>query len=283
MLFSYVSCIIYWKINYYLYSIGLDFICVSNWIMFSTKRWGISACQICKPRKSGFTLREVLIVVVVVSIGLVSVIVALSNGSRYLQRTMQKVIAINLAREWMEAVYQIRDTNRTRWAWVKDSCRLKINPLVDDNWSVSDCSSDFWMTSGYYILQRSQTWGQSYFSLTGLGSTPFLSWVNLSDGIGSTDNKFTLCHQTWSYWDACPGTQSTTTEWRYFRQIQWLWLYRKDININWWSWLNCSSWNSQICWSSIAKEFRFCSKVAYVGDTTGEVQFCGVITNFMGQ
>lgn len=246
---------------------------------FSTKRWTVPACPTGNFKKSAFTLREVLVVVVVISIWLMSVIVVLTNGNKYIQRTRQKVIAINLAREGMEAVYQIRDTNRTRWAWVKDSCRLKVNPMVDDNGSASTCTDDFWMTSGYYILQRSQTWGQSYFSLIWSGYRPFLSWITLSGWISAHDKRFTLCHQTW-YRDACPWSTPSTSEWRYFRQIQWLWLYRKDINIAWWSWLSCSSWNSLVCWSSVAKEFRFCSKVAYIGESTWEVQFCGVITNF---
>ena len=77
-------------------------------------------------------MREILVIVVVISVGLLSVLVVLTNGMRYVQKTRQKVVAINIAREGMEAIYQIRDTNRTRWAGVKDGCRLKINPLVDE-------------------------------------------------------------------------------------------------------------------------------------------------------
>jgi Tfp pilus assembly protein PilV len=58
----------------------------------------------------------VLVIIVIVSVGLLSVVVVLTNGMKYVQKTRQKVIALNLAREGMEAVYQIRDTNRTRWA-----------------------------------------------------------------------------------------------------------------------------------------------------------------------
>ncbi|MEI6672712.1 MAG: prepilin-type N-terminal cleavage/methylation domain-containing protein [bacterium] len=50
-------------------------------------------------RTSGFTLREILIVIVVISVGLLSVVVVLNDGMKYIQKTRQKVIAINLARE----------------------------------------------------------------------------------------------------------------------------------------------------------------------------------------
>jgi len=37
--------------------------------------------------------------VVVISVGLLSVVVVLTNGMHYVQKTRQKVIALNLARE----------------------------------------------------------------------------------------------------------------------------------------------------------------------------------------
>jgi len=51
------------------------------------------------PKKSGFTIREILVVVVVISVGLLSVVVVLTNGMRYVQKIRQKVIALNIARE----------------------------------------------------------------------------------------------------------------------------------------------------------------------------------------
>lgn len=55
---------------------------------FSTKRY-----------PQGFTIAEILIIIVVISVGLLSVLVVLSNGTKYIQKTRQKVIALNLARE----------------------------------------------------------------------------------------------------------------------------------------------------------------------------------------
>ena len=47
----------------------------------------------------GFTIREILVVIVVVSVGLLSVIVVLTDGMKYVQKTRQKIVALNLARE----------------------------------------------------------------------------------------------------------------------------------------------------------------------------------------
>lgn len=235
---------------------------------FSTRRWPAKG-------KGGFTIREILVVIVVISVGLLSVVVVLTNGMRYVQKTRQKVVALNLAREWMEAVYQIRDTNRTRRAGVKDQCWLKINPLVDE-WT-ERCNDDTRFTSGAYVLQRLTTWGQEYFALTG----PFLSWINLNNGIDS-NSWFSLCQQS-GYWDSCMGQLATTSEGKYFREIEWNWLYLKDVSVNWWTEILCTWSAGPDCWNSRPKEFRFCSKVAYIGDSTGEVKLCGVITNFKGK
>lgn len=236
---------------------------------FSIKRWRM-------PKKSGFTIREILVVVVVISVGLLSVVVVLTNGMRYVQKIRQKVIALNIAREWMEAIYQIRDTNRTRRAGVKDMCWLKINPLVDE-WN-KRCIDDIRFSSGIYVLQRLTTGGQQYFALTG----PILTWINLSDGLNNDDYNFSLCQQS-GYWDSCMWIWPTTSEGKYFRRIEWLWLYLKDVAITWWTQIPCTWAAGPDCWTSRAKEFRFCSKVAYIGDSTGEVKLCGVITNFKGK
>ena len=238
---------------------------------FSTRRWFI-------PKKSGFTIREILIIIVVISVGLLSVVVVLTNGMQYVQKTRQKVIALDLAREWMEAVYQIRDTNRTRRSWYRDACRLKIDPLTDE-WTPS-CGDDVRFASGAYVLQRLMAWGQEYFALTG----PFAP-IDFNDGVETGDLNFSLCQQS-GFRYPCMGTLPTTSEGKYFRQITWRWLYLKDVAATWWTEIIClwwTTWWTALCAGSTAKEFRFCSKVAYIGAGTGEVELCGVMTNFKGQ
>lgn len=236
---------------------------------FSTRRWRVLL-------KKGFTIWEILVIIVVISVGLLSVVVVLTNGMTYVQKTRQKVIALNLAREWMEAVYQIRDTNRTRRAWVKDACRLKIDPLVDE-WALR-CIDDTRFTSGAYALQRLTADGQEYFALIASLST----WIDLSNGLDSGDLDFSLCQQSGLRY-SCMWTLPTTSEGKYFREIEWLWLYLKDVSTTWWDLITCTWWTAPDCWTSRAKEFRFCSRVVYIGESTGEVKICGVITNFKGK
>jgi len=246
---------------------------------FSIKKQGFLYTSKSVFLKKGFTIREILIVIVILSVGLLSVVVVLTDGMGYVQKTRQKIIALNLAREWMEAVYHIRDTNRMRRAWVKDQCWLKINPLLDE-WN-SDCfTDDLRFTSGAYVLQRLTTAWQDYFALTG----PFLPIALSGGALDSDDLVFSLCQQS-GYWNSCMWTLSSPTEGRYFRQITWRWLYLKDTPFTWWSAITCT-WSlgpDANCNNNNAKEFRFCSKVVYIGKDIGEVELCGVITNFKGE
>ena len=225
---------------------------------FSSKRW--------------FTLREVLVIVVVVAIWLMSIITLLTYGLSYVQKSRQKIIAINLAREGIESIYQIRDTNRQRWAGQRDACWLKTNPL-QDGWD-DDCSNDTRMQSGSYVLNTAELSGQRYLLLTGYSTT----WFNISDGIDANDLTYNLCFSG-GLRIACPGVNSTTSEGMYLREIQGYGLFAKDVSVTWWQYLLCTDGEST-CWSTSAKEFRFCSKVAYVWYGTGEVELCGILTNF---
>jgi len=92
-------------------------------------------------KKYGFTILEVLLMAIVIGVSLSAIIVSLNNGMSFMQKTREKTIAINLAREGIEAMYQIRDTNRYRRAGKKEGCRLKKNPLVDEGGN-GDCSDD---------------------------------------------------------------------------------------------------------------------------------------------
>ena len=61
-------------------------------------------------QKKGFTLVEILIVIFVISMGLILIIRGMSETHRYLSETAQKTIALNLAKEGIEAVYNLRNS-----------------------------------------------------------------------------------------------------------------------------------------------------------------------------
>lgn len=215
-----------------------------------------------------FTLIEVMLVIVMISFGLIWLLMSLSYGSSSLEKIRKEVIAINIAREGMEAVYNIRDTNWTRWSGRTSYCWLKANPLVDEG--TSGCENDPWLTWSNYILSgESMSW-QQYFRLIADSST-----LSLKDWISSQDNQYIMCMNN-NLWYNCPGGTWYIKEWKFFRMIKWINLIDKNTD----SILNCTDWSSSSCSDDSAKEYRFCSSVEYQWSTLGKVELCGVITNF---
>ena len=86
-------------------------------------------------QKKGFTLIEILIVIFVISMGLILIIRGMSETHRYLSETAQKTIALNLAKEGIEAVYNLRNSNWRKWSDKKDECWLNVDKEECDDQS----------------------------------------------------------------------------------------------------------------------------------------------------
>lgn len=61
--------------------------------------------------RSGFTLVEVLIAILIFGLGLISAFVLSNTANSLSMRSKQEIIATNLLREQLELVKNIRDTN----------------------------------------------------------------------------------------------------------------------------------------------------------------------------
>ncbi len=186
-----------------------------------------------------------------------------------MDKTRKKVISVNLAREGMEGMYNIRDTNFKRWAGLRDRCWLKTDPLRDDDGS---CGNDPWIQTGYRIVSQSNV-SNKYRILTGKTTAA----LNLKDWIDPSDMHFALCLGA-DWWKACPGASDNfTKEWRFFREVIVKWLLDKRNN----AYLSfCSNWDIPGCGDSIPKELIFCVNVEYKGRLWGKEQICGSMTNF---
>lgn len=224
--------------------------------------------------KKGVTLLELVIAVGILWVWLVSILWLVSRGNKSVDRLRQEIIATNLAREWMEAVYNIRNTNRRRRWWSKDACWLKVDPM-DDQWSDGDCSNDDRIQTGSYIVVHKKTSWQEYFALSGITTWP-LDISFFDEGI---DDQYSLCYTGWRR-KSCPGIIDTRGEWLFFREIEGKWLFEKNNNQTWGINRSCADGSTSPCNSSDAKEFRFCSHVAYIKDGNRQIKMCGVLTNF---
>lgn len=73
------------------------------------------------------TLIEVMVVIVVVTAGIVWAFWVLSSGQKLAATTTDRVQAINFAREWVEAVKNIRDTNYFQYPANPTACWIVKN------------------------------------------------------------------------------------------------------------------------------------------------------------
>lgn len=221
--------------------------------------------------KKGITLVELLIVVVILGFSLASIIGLINLGIRAVDRTRADVIAINLAREWVEGVFQIRNTNRQRRWWFKDACRLKINPLFSNpSWCINDAR----MQSGFYTIFLSGQETNRYYVMQEESA-----WLDLKNYVEPRDERFALC-QIDGVWEPCSAGWVSVGNVRYYRQIVGQWLFDKTTQVEWGTRMNCQSGTGPWCADGRAKEYRFCVDVQYQQLGIGSVQLCSMITNF---
>lgn len=79
----------------------------------------------------------------VISTSLITIIMGVTRSVRYVSEMKQRTIALNLAKEGVEAMYNIRDTNWRRRSASRDACWLKADPMVDEG--NDGCENDQWI------------------------------------------------------------------------------------------------------------------------------------------
>lgn len=214
--------------------------------------------------RRAFTLLEIIVAIAIISVALSTAVYVLNNSTQFVKTTEIRIKNTNLAREGIEAIFQIRDSNRLRRSGNKNECRLKIDPLTDIG--ADGCANDPWMYSGYYILTQQTENLTNYFKLMPI------STINYTDGIQDDESITALCEDTGGR-SSCSNTGANTR-----RIVEINNLYDKVNN----QVLNCQNGqgvSSIACGQNDAKELQFC---VHVGDRRNDsIQtLCSVLTNF---
>ena len=85
-------------------------------------------------KKSWFTFIEVIIAITVFAIGVLAVLRLITQNLVTLDITQMRTNATFLAKEWIELVYNMRDSNISKWLpW---DCVLVPDLLTGDRWTV---------------------------------------------------------------------------------------------------------------------------------------------------
>mgnify|MGYP001678853614 FL=1 len=272
--------------------------------------WGLSK----KKTLGGFTLIEVLVVVFVLSMGVLVIMQGINKTTTYISETAQRTIALNLAKEGLEAMYNIRNTNWRRRSDSRDKCWLKANPMVDEG--NLGCEDDEWIREWRYVtfltgeawkkyhgvyarepytsllpnhFPRFKNWTQKWgllvqddidFSRQYDDVLGFTSYGPKSTSIVYHDGNFISSDE---YLNLSPIEKQKVSKklGEYRRLIAIVGLYPKSWDKDDISLLQCFSWNTWDCGNSTPKELRFCSVVRYTQPYEGVVQVCSIMTNFL--
>lgn len=161
--------------------------------------------------KKGNSIIEVIVVIVIITTWLVWAYNILNSWSKLALTTENRIKATNIAREWMEAVQNIRDTN-----WIKYSSD------ITDCWNVLDYNSScIWNTTFVYAISSwsyviNQNWSLWYLSWITNSATSF-SWYIKNFPIYFDDNW--LITQSWTYTKKCNITSTTSCVSIFSREI----------------------------------------------------------------
>ena len=250
--------------------------------------------------------------------GLILIIRGMSETHRYLSETAQKTIALNLAKEGIESVYNLRNSNWRKWSDKKNECWLNVNKEECDEDSrklTYDQMRIFGMNDGDICTFDSNS--RSYAPIT-IGTTNgFLNkGSNISQRIrDDKEARFKDFEENRSpknnleyklvYYRGkrIPLWGISGRERTYYYNREWLgyencppeyiekntspWEYSRVITIHGLydkeskKQLSCTHDHpDKECNSSSPKELRFCSTVFYTKPYQWVVNICSIMTNF---
>ena len=228
-----------------------------------------------KIKKNAFTLAETIIVCTIFAIMVVWIILWINRAFLFMNNTRVLVRATNFAREWVEMVYNIRDTNRRKYSGEKDKHRL-------DAWTGTSL-----LTWWIYIIKEWITWASndSYVYAEYLTwNTDFYDKMDVFFDNDSDRNRSKI-EFTWSYSYYSGGTIAT---WKLEDLLGWSGIEFYRILRVYGIYCKNNSEPNQVVDSSHCnndsdpKEMRFCVKVFYEFNGWHHAsELCSIMTNFM--
>ncbi len=240
-------------------------------------------------KKNWFTLVETLFVCSIFAIMVVWIILAINRSFVFMNNTRLQVRATNFAREWVEMMFNIRDTNWRKYSWKKDEVR---NCRV-----MSSSSCDSYISSGLYYLRENLSEQDRSIELNTitLSSISDVEEFYSDEWFWKTeydDNRelakiaftWTYSFLSWSFnddwvWVWTPETWNVeellSSEADFYRLVRVYGVYKKNTNN-----ISESITTDAGMKDNNPKELRFCVKVFYRTTAPHASELCSIMTNF---
>lgn len=251
---------------------------------------------------SAFTLLEILFISILLSAGLLFVAKAIQHAKEVNYKVIQSVIANQIATEWVEIVYQLRNTNFLKYEKVKpdyedfvnkriiNSCRLAhdfddclkmlssdYHGLTSELWfdnSLNDNEKKLFLKTWYYYITNDwwiNTINNCYYDKEDPDRQKNCSKIS--------QDIYSICQNDWSWipctwWHAAGNDESKY--WHFYRYIEWLGSYDMNSSETGWTIINPNYFAANID----AQEYRFCCRVFREWMQWWELEICATMTNF---
>lgn len=234
-----------------------------------------------KNKKYWFTLAEIIILCSLFSFLILWVIVAINRSFTFVNNTRLAVRAANFAREWMEMMYNIRDTNRRKDAWQRDANWLNLSMNEDPN-------NIHRFKKWYYTVVKdgSALKAEEIKELTSHCNCRNSDYDNLYENennfFGDNDDYYncSVSLRDWRCGSVKLDSSDVMTETlldgaEFYRLVRVYGIYKKDVGDT----------NTEVSTTELTNwtpaEMRFCVKVFYRdGNWKHSSELCGLMTNF---
>ncbi len=235
-----------------------------------------------KRKKNAFTLAETLIVASLFAVMVLWIIFWINRAFAFMNNTRVLVRATNFAREWVEMVYNLRDTNRRKCSGERDKTRLYV-------WGSKDCkdigSADM-LNPWIYTIKEWKNGDDTYIYaeyLTWDSDHNFYEVEWFFDSSNSSDRNKSRIIFSWEYSYYSGGTIAT---WNmedllegsgieFYRVLRVFGIYCKNSDNP--DDISCLGYDD-----TDPKELRFCVKVFYTyNGWRHSTELCSIMTNFM--
>ena len=231
-------------------------------------------------KTKAFTMLEILFITLLLWIWLVSIFKTAKRAESANQRIVQSIIANQIATEWVEVLYQFRNTNFLKHQHRDVNWQLEWSNLSQRNWNKCRLALDYENIPNS-CNDRLWSW---YYYITGLNNITLCDDNDCKEHIatatGIIDNRYAICLTGWArtpcpewheaWWDQSPY-------WKFYRTIRGIWIYDMASDNTWGDLLLDDS----AILAANAQEYRFCSMVARRGWENWEIEICSTMTNFI--
>ena len=235
-------------------------------------------------KKKWFTLVEVLLVCSIFAIMVTWIILAINRSYVFLSNARLQVRATNFAREWVEMMFNIRDTNWRKQSGQKDKCWLFYKNQECTGNNIANNSFGSWL----YVLKEWVSWSWDAYiyaeDLAGVGSNFYTDEWFWNEGDPSFRNRSKIAltwnygyyEYTWWTWKYQTDTFENTLwgETDFYRLVRVYWVYNKNTTNT------MDVVNGENIINSNPKEMRFCVKVFYRTNAAHSTELCSIMTNF---